>query len=220
MSARMRIAVIGAGGQGRETAWLIRELARGGAAVEFAGFVVSDLGRIGPRDSADELLGDYDALAGSGKNVDALALGIGAPATRLAVARELRARFPGLDWPVLVHPSVHIDRGSARLERGVMLAAGTLGTVNITVEEFGLLNFGCTIGHESHVGAGSVVNPGANVSGGVRIGRATLIGTGAQILQYVIVGDGAVVGAGAVVTQDVPDGVTVVGVPARARETP
>ena len=41
------------------------------------------------------------------------------------------------------------------------------------------------------------------------------IGAGAIILGGVTIGRGAVVGAGAVVTKDVPDGATVVGVPAR-----
>lgn len=41
------------------------------------------------------------------------------------------------------------------------------------------------------------------------------IGSGAVVLGGVTIGQGAVVGAGAVVTKDVPEGATVVGVPAR-----
>ena len=41
------------------------------------------------------------------------------------------------------------------------------------------------------------------------------IGSNATILPGVQIGEGALVGAGTVVTQDVPDGVTVCGVPAR-----
>lgn len=41
------------------------------------------------------------------------------------------------------------------------------------------------------------------------------IGAGAVILPGLTIGENAVVGAGAVVTKDVPDGVTVVGNPAR-----
>jgi acetyltransferase-like isoleucine patch superfamily enzyme len=47
------------------------------------------------------------------------------------------------------------------------------------------------------------------------IGRGASIGAGAVILPGVRIGVGSMVGAGAVVTRDVPDGVTVVGNPAR-----
>lgn len=42
-----------------------------------------------------------------------------------------------------------------------------------------------------------------------------IVGSGAQILGPITIGNGARIGANAVVTKDVPDGVTVVGVPAR-----
>jgi UDP-2-acetamido-3-amino-2,3-dideoxy-glucuronate N-acetyltransferase len=45
--------------------------------------------------------------------------------------------------------------------------------------------------------------------------RRAAVGTGAIVLPGVTIGSGAMVGAGAVVTEDVPDGVTVVGNPAR-----
>ena len=56
------------------------------------------------------------------------------------------------------------------LRRDVIIGAGVTATVNITLEAFALCNFGCTLGHEARIGAGSVVNPGANISGGVVIG--------------------------------------------------
>jgi acetyltransferase-like isoleucine patch superfamily enzyme len=49
----------------------------------------------------------------------------------------------------------------------------------------------------------------------VRIGEGAFIGIGAKIIPCVTVGQHAIVGAGAVVIADVPDEVTVVGVPAR-----
>jgi maltose O-acetyltransferase len=52
----------------------------------------------------------------------------------------------------------------------------------------------------------------------VSIGQNVWIGGGAIILPGVTIGDDAVVGAGAVVTRDVPQGVTVVGNPARQRK--
>jgi serine O-acetyltransferase len=48
------------------------------------------------------------------------------------------------------------------------------------------------------------------------IGNGAIVGSGAQVLGPITVGAGARVGANAVVVQDVPAGVTVVGIPAKA----
>ncbi|MGH7059761.1 MAG: serine O-acetyltransferase [Stellaceae bacterium] len=48
------------------------------------------------------------------------------------------------------------------------------------------------------------------------LGNGVIVGSGAQILGPFRVGDGARIGAGAVVINEVPDGVTMVGPPARA----
>lgn len=50
---------------------------------------------------------------------------------------------------------------------------------------------------------------------GPKIGDDVIIGANAVILGDIKVGNGAKIGAGAVVLRDVPDGVTVVGVPAK-----
>jgi sugar O-acyltransferase (sialic acid O-acetyltransferase NeuD family) len=215
--ANKRIVVIGAGGFAREVEWLIRDISRAGQGYyDFAGYVVSDTSKLGQHDSP--VLGDLSWLEKNASSVQSLALGIGNPAIRNRLGAELVQRFPQLGWPALVHPSVHVDRGSCTIGHGVLLCAGVIGTVNITFEPFCMLNLACTVGHEAVIGAGSVLNPTVNISGGVTLGRGVLIGTGAQILQYVKVGEGAQVGAGAVVTKDVLAGTTVVGVPAKALE--
>jgi acetyltransferase-like isoleucine patch superfamily enzyme len=54
-----------------------------------------------------------------------------------------------------------------------------------------------------------------NLAGNCRVGEAVYIGIGATIIDHVTIGPHSVVGAGAVVTEDVPERVLVVGVPAK-----
>jgi acetyltransferase-like isoleucine patch superfamily enzyme len=56
----------------------------------------------------------------------------------------------------------------------------------------------------------------ARSSRGIALGENVWLGTGAKVLDGVRVGRDVVIGAGAVVTEDLPDGVVAVGVPARA----
>jgi sugar O-acyltransferase (sialic acid O-acetyltransferase NeuD family) len=213
---RKRIVILGAGGTAREIEWLIRDINRVTDCYEWMGYVVSDLSRIGSLGSTSHLLGDYEWLTQNAFAIDAVTMGIGTPALRLKVAAEVGGIIPNAEWPTLIHPSAIFDSETTHLSQGVQICAGVVGTVNIALDPFVLCNFACTIGHETTVGAGSVINPGANVSGGVSIGSSVLVGTGAQVLQYVKIGANAVLGAGCVVTKNVPRGVTVVGVPARA----
>ena len=209
-----KIAIVGAGGFAREVAWLINDINRVSPEFEFLGYLVADISHPADHDSKDHILGDFSWLEGN-RTVQALAFGIGNPERKSKVVAEVESSFPNLEWPALVHPTVQFDHGSCNLERGVVLCAGTIGTVNLTFKEFCMVNLLCTIGHESRIGRCAVVNPTVNLSGGVIVGDDALIGTGAQVLQYVTIGAGATVGAGAVVTKDVEPGSTVVGIPAK-----
>lgn len=212
--SKKRIAIIGAGGQAREVEWLIREINQDQPAFEFLGYIVGDLSKLGELDSSNAVLGDESWLDTNRDQVDCLAIGIGNPQLRLRLGTTLTDRFPGIEWPTLIHPSAIYDRSTCKFGPGVLLASGSICTVSISIGAYALLNFGATVGHETQIGKGSVVNPGANISGGVVVGDEVLVGTGAQILQYLRIGSGARIGAGAVVTKHVASGTTVVGVPA------
>jgi sugar O-acyltransferase (sialic acid O-acetyltransferase NeuD family) len=161
------------------------------------------------------VVGDLDWMERNRAAIDAAAFGIGLPEPKLRLGAEITERLPALEWPTLIHPSVHLDRPSCRLGRGVVLCAGVIGTVGLEIDDFAMANLSCTLGHEAKLGKGTVLNPTVNISGGVVLEDGVLVGTGAQILQYVRVGQRAVVGAGAVVTKDVAPATVVVGVPAR-----
>jgi sugar O-acyltransferase (sialic acid O-acetyltransferase NeuD family) len=206
-----RIAVVGAGGQARDTAWLIEQINAHAPTFEFVGFLVSDLGALTPHDSAVE--GDESWL--DDNDIDALALGIGSPSARHAVAARLEAKHPSIEWPQLIHPSAIVAHATNTIGRGVMISSYVVATGGCTIGDHVVLNPHVTVGHDSEIRRATVMNHAAGVSGTTRIGERVLIGTGARVLQGLRVGQGATVGAGAVVTKDVEPDTVVVGVPAR-----
>jgi acetyltransferase-like isoleucine patch superfamily enzyme len=78
----------------------------------------------------------------------------------------------------------------------------------VTIDDNATISFRVTIAVHGKTRNSSRVAP-------VVIGKHAFVGTGAVVLPGVRVGEAAIVGAGAVVSKDVPDGVCVVGVPAR-----
>jgi serine O-acetyltransferase len=93
--------------------------------------------------------------------------------------------------PVLVHPGVRLMHGHIVIDGFVEIHSGAQIRPFVTIGRRGEALKGPTIG------------------------RDVAIGTGAKVLGAVTLGDRARVGANAVVLDDVPEGATVVGAPAR-----
>lgn len=209
---RDRLYVVGAGGFGREVAWLASCLdppADVSFLVNRPEFLASDVGGL-PVALVSDIFPDPHAR---------YVVAIGDPQSRRRLVHEMERH--GFVARSLVHPSVLMsDR--VRVGNGAILTAGNILTVDIEIGEHVHLNPGCTVGHDAIIGAYSTLSPGAHVSGNVRIGEGVFIGTGAVIIngtsgKPLIIGDNAVVAAGACVTKDVEPGAMVAGVPATRR---
>jgi sugar O-acyltransferase (sialic acid O-acetyltransferase NeuD family) len=79
-----------------------------------------------------------------------------------------------------------------------------------------MIHSGSVIEHDNEIGDFVNIAPGVLTAGEVKIGEETQVYTGAIIIPRVKIGKKAIIGAGAVVLKNVPDNVTVVGVPARS----
>jgi sugar O-acyltransferase (sialic acid O-acetyltransferase NeuD family) len=116
----------------------------------------------------------------------------------------------------VIHPSAIISR-SASIAAGSMVLPGAIVNAKAIIGQHCILNTNCGVDHECVVGDFVHIAPAATLAGNVEIGEGTLIGMGAAILPYVKIGKWCKIGAGAVVVKDVPDGKTVIGVPAKIR---
>ncbi|MEA2778624.1 MAG: serine O-acetyltransferase [Rhodospirillaceae bacterium] len=107
-----------------------------------------------------------------------------------------------------IHPGASIGRRMF-IDHGMGVVIGETAEVGDDVT----LYHGVTLGG---------VAPSVNVAAQIdrkrhpTIGNGAIVGAGAQVLGPITVGAGARVGANAVVVQDVPAGVAVVGIPAKA----
>lgn len=210
--------MVGAGGFGRETLDVIEahNLAGVGERIRVLG-VADDspssinLQRLSARGITH--LGMVSEVIGTYSEVNYV-LGVGNP----IVKRKLAQLLDDAGWGAksLVHPSANIG-SVVEIGAGSVICGGVQLSTNTSLGRHVHLNPNATIGHDSTLGDFVSVNPGAIVSGEVEIGADSLVGAGAVILQGLGVGQSVIVGAAACVTKDTETGLTVVGVPARAR---
>lgn len=205
-----KLYIFGAGGFGREVAWLAEQYLS--STVELV-FLVDSERYLGPAINGIpvQLLKDAEPSPDSRFTV-----ALGDVAQRRKMVDACLGR--GLRPAQLIHPRAEISRWVIFGE-GVTVCAGTTITVNVELRRHVQVNLGCTIGHDVVIGEFTTLSPGVHVSGYVQIGRDVFIGTGATIIngqlgRPLVIGDGAIVAAGACVTRAVEPGAMVAGVPA------
>lgn len=115
----------------------------------------------------------------------------------------------------LIHPSAQMARG-AGVGAGSVVMAGAVINSDSRVGRNVIVNTGALIDHDCVIGDAVHIAPGVTLCGGIEVGNNTLIGAGAVVHPNLHIGNNVTVGAGALVLNDIDDGVTVVGSPAKA----
>ena len=204
------LAIVGAGGFGREVAWLADDINRETPTFDFVGFV--DDGASSTPEGYP-VLGTTDRWIADGRTDVHLVCALGDPVTRWKVADRLSQA--GFRFATLIHPSVKRSR-HVRIGPGGMICADNILTTNIDIGAHALLNLDCTVGHDSRLADYVSMMPGVHISGDVTTDVGAYFGTGAVAINGVRIGAWSVIGAGAVVSSDIPRGMIAVGVPAKA----
>ena len=209
---RMRVIGLGAGGHAK----VVIETLRLVGGYELAGLVDSKRELWGTEVLGVPVLGDdsllprlYDegarhAFIGLGSAGDTR------PRRRLyeQACRQGFQIVPAIHPQAIISPSAQIGQGPTIMAGAIINAAARLGD-DVIVNTGAIVEHDCVIGSHVHIATG------ARLASTVHVGDGTHIGVGAIVRQCIHIGRHSIVGAGAVVVDDVPDGVVVVGVPAR-----
>lgn len=198
-----QIAIYGAGGFGREVAWLAESCDGGWQVVCFVqdnpalfGKRVNDI----PVMSLEDATGRF---TGAG-----IVSGIGSPKARETVMKKAVAA--GFVPVSLIHPRAETARW-IEMGEGVVICAGCILTTNIRIGNQVQINLDCTVGHDVVMGDYTTLAPGVHVSGWVHFGKRVYVGTGAVFIngteeRPLLIGDDVVIGAGACVTKSIDCG--------------
>lgn len=202
-----RLAILGASGHGKVVA----------DAAELSGWnevvFFDDAWPDVKSNSVWPVLGNTADLLESVSEFSGVAVAIGNNAIRLEKLNLLRNQ--GVVLPAIIHPNSVVSR-YAKIGDGSVVCAGVIVNADAQVGAGAILNTGCSIDHDCVLAEAVHISPGARLAGGTKVDACAWVGIGAVVRQLITIGADSVVGAGAAVVKDVPEGATVVGVPAQS----
>jgi len=204
--AKKRIFILGAGSMARETFYIYKDLGKDN---DVKGFIVEHYNLKNKRIYGRCV---YNAETIEKFKKDSVFIcAIGSPRRKRWI-EELEQK--GVKFNSIIHPSV-IFSDFVKFGTGCIVCPGVVLTQNIGIGKHSIININSNINHDCRIGKFVTIGPGVNIAGKVKIGDGSWIGIGATIIHNIKIGKGVFIGAGAVVTNDIPDNMLALGVPAK-----
>jgi len=204
MANKQNIAIIGAGGFGREVFHILDN-----DLYNCVGFIDNEKKEnlpapiIGIDSDIAKLMGVY--------GFSGCSIAIGDIKKRKVIYNNIE-KF-AIEFPLIIDSSVKCF--SKDIQEGAIFYPGVVIMNNCKIGKFTLLNSGVTLGHDVVIGDFCNINPGVHLAGKITIADNVFIGIGTSVKENIRIGNNAVIGAGSVVLKDVPPNSTVYGVPAK-----
>jgi|LFRM01.2.fsa_nt_gb sugar O-acyltransferase (sialic acid O-acetyltransferase NeuD family) len=203
------LVIIGAGGLGREVAWLVADINRQRREWDFVGFVDD-----GVQDKTPEgypVLGTLNYFFELSSHPWAV-VAIADSKARKAITQQLH--FHGINIATLIHPSVSMS-GFVQIGAGSIVCSGVVITTNVSLGQASIVNPKCFIGHDTVLEDFVSLMPASSLAGEVKVGEGCCFGLNSCVINRTNIGKWSIIGAGATVISDIPDYSVAVGVPAR-----
>lgn len=196
----MNLAIFGAGGQGRETLRIARQIARWTRI-----FFIDDVTELKEIDGI--AVQRFSEVCWEACEV---IIALGEPAYREKIAGLL----PFASFATLIHPGAIIDE-SAVIGVGTVVAKGAFISCDVVIGKNVLIQPDVCLSHDVRIGDNSVVSLKSALAGRCHVGKNVFLGMSCSVKEKTAIGDDAIVGMGAVVISDVSPATVVAGNPAR-----
>lgn len=201
------LIIIGAGGLGKEVAWIVERINKVNSTWNLLGFIDDDVKIQGKTINGYKVLGTTNDITAYDNSFFVCAI------ASSSIRKKIISKFSTLNYATIIDPSIQLSN-YIEIGDGSIISLNSTFTVNIHIGNHVIINYDCTIGHDSAINDFCTLYPSVNVSGNTKIYDCCEIGTGTQIIQGLKIGENAIVGAGSVVIKDLPQNCTAVGVPA------
>lgn len=215
----MKTVILGAGGGGKVYLDAFRD-SQQAKTIEVIGFIDDNPELQGHRVLGVPVLGAFAQLPELIRkhNIEGVVVAYSDRLLRLREERFKQCRELGLKPINIIHPSAVIAR-SVTIGDGTLVGRGVMIEPEVKIGDNCSIHRGSTIGEDCVLEENVWLSGGVNLAAFVTVGKNTMFGTGANTISKRHIGKDVIIGAGAVVIDDVPDAVTVVGVPARIIKT-
>nr|MDQ3623052.1 acetyltransferase [Verrucomicrobiota bacterium] len=191
--------------------WIEKSPVAGNRTCRIKGFLSNNASDLRGFDIAAGILDDPDYY--KVEEDDRFVLAIGTIEVKKRIATSLKER--GARFFTLVHPTA-VVAGTAHLGEGVVICPFATVSANVTVDDFAMLNFYASCGHDAKVGKYCILSPYATINGFGILEDEVFMGTHATVIAHKRVGFRSKISANSLAASDVLPYTLVQGVPGKA----
>ena len=207
------IVIIGAGGVGKEVAWIIEQINEVTPTYKILGFIDDSKEKWNTQIIGYKVLGGIDYL----KEVDYkenIIIAIANYKVKKAIVNKLENL--DIKYPIIKHPNLKLHK-SVEIDEGSILYEGSIISPEVKIGKHVIISPKCGIGHDSIIKDYVSLLWNVSISGNDFIEEGVLFGSGSTIIQGKRVKEGSIIGAGAVAVKDINIVGIYVGVPINKR---
>lgn len=192
------ILIIGAGGIGRETAWIIEEINEVKPTWNLLGYIDENSEMHGKELNGYKVLGGLEVLEKL-EEKPYVVVAIANCSVKKSIVTKLGEKY---NFATIIYPTVKVSK-FIQIGQGTIIYPGVILTVNTKIGNHVLISGNCTIGHDTVIGDYSSVLWGSNFSGYDTVGESCFIGVGSKVIQGIDISKENKISAGITVIEDV-----------------